>query len=295
MKITAKYNNFSYSCPKRKPYMPSFGISFKAPKLLSDIFIRQSNQPAQKVFKLKKLKAGKFGTECKNSSPLKNFDNSVDFDKLKELYKNGFSTNTDGWADCFLKSKANNPLSTSSVYDCSVMYLFNKDTNTHFLYHSSFRSEQKDFDFLIKTFMPEGFTKAEILPGAKRWLERHSLTLPEMVKAIQSNNKQAEIKIRHYNSKMPEIVGYMGELYEIPNQRIEMGFYDKGQASFRMCDLKAKSLINELDFNSSSIEKIAATRQVYEQEIADTEILKIVHRQLDKNLEKLLTQNNAKK
>lgn len=295
MKITAKYNNFSYSCPKRKPYMPSFGISFKAPKLLSDIFIRQSNQPAQKVFKLKKLKAGKFGTKCKNSSPLKNFDDSVDFDKLKELYKNGFSTNSDGWADCFLKSKANNPLSTSSVYDCSVMYLFNKDTNTHFLYHSSFRSEQKDFDFLIKTFMPEGFTKAEILPGAKRWLERHSLTLPEMVKAIQANNKQAEIKIRHYNSKMPEIVGYMGELYEIPNQRIEMGFYDKGQASFRMCDLKAKSLINELDFNSSSIEKIAATRQVYEQEIADTEILKIVHRQLDKNLEKLLTQNNAKK
>ncbi len=295
MKITAKYNNFSYSCPKRKPYVPSFGISFKAPKLLSDIFIRQSNQPAQKVFKLKKLKAGKFGTECKDSTPLKSFDDSVDFEKLKELYKNGFSTNTDGWADCFLKSKANNPLSTSSVYDCSVMYLFNKDTNTHFLYHSSFRSVQKDFDFLIKTFMPEGFTKAEILPGTKRWLERHSLTLPEMVKAIQANNKQAEINIRHYNSKMPEVVGYMGELYEIPNHRIEMGFYDKGQASFRMCDLKAKSLISELDFNSSSIEKLETTRQYYKQGIPDIEIMKIINRELDKNLQKLLEKDISKK
>ena len=69
---------------------------------------------------------------------------------LDKLYKRGLSTNTEGWSDCFLKSGADNPLSTSSVYDCSVMYLFNKDTNTHFLYHSYYKKNQDEFDRRIQ-------------------------------------------------------------------------------------------------------------------------------------------------
>ncbi len=288
MKISDRYNNFTFPCTGYKPYTPCFGISFKMPKLVSDIFVKQNIDEVYGIMKIKKVHSGKFGTMCKNSIPLKNFEEQFDPETLDKLYKRGLSTNTEGWSDCFLKSGADNPLSTSSVYDCSVMYLFNKDTNTHFLYHSYYKKNQDEFDSLIKTFMPEGFSKAEILAGSTNWYLRHAQTLPEMLKALRGNNARANINVCHYSSKMPEVVGYKGDLFEIPNRVVAMGGYDKGQASFKVCDLKAHDLLYELEFNATSLKKIALIRQLYEQEPLDKEVVKIINRELDKYMKKLL-------
>ncbi len=292
MKITTKHNNFSFYTQKTRYNTQSFGISFKTPKLLSDIFVKNKTCAANDIYKIKNIHAGKYGTECKNSIPLENFKEQFDQPKLLELSQRGISTNTEGWADSFLKSNADNPISTSSVYDCSVMYLFNKDTNTHFLYHSYFNNKQDKFDELIKTFMPEGFNKADILPGSGNWYKRHSLTLPEMLKAIKENNKNAVINIRNYSSKMPEVVGYKGQLFEIPNFRISMGFNNKGQASFPIYDLKVKTLMDEIEYNATSPEKITLIKYLYEQDKVDKEILKIINTKLDKILQNLLQKNN---
>ena len=67
-----------------------------------------------------------------------------------------------------------------------------------------------------------------------------------------------------------------------------MGGYDKGQASFKVCDLKAHDLLYELEFNATSLKKIALIRQLYEQEPLDKEVVKIINRELDKYMKKLL-------
>ena len=272
---------------------PSFGISFKKPKLITDIFEKHKDCFSKSISKIEKLHPGEYGTECKNSIPLKNFEEQFDAEKLKELYKSGFSTNTEGWADCFLKSSADNPLSTSSVYDCSVMYLYNKNTNTHFLYHSFYNTSQKYFDFLIKNFMREGFTKADILPGDSNWYARHKETLPRMLKAIKNNNENAIIKIRHYSSKLPEIVGYKGNLFEIPNSRTYWGFSDKGQASFKICDIRAKELIFKIKYSSIIPERLEIQRKLYEQEGYDKEISKVINKLIDEQKEKILEESKA--
>ena len=293
MKITAKYNNHSFYTQKAQHNSaPSFGIRFKAPKLLTDIFVKSRPNPAVGITEIKKVRGGEFGTECKNSIPLKNFEEQFESSKLAKLKEKGISTNTEGWSDSFLKSSADNPISTSSVYDCSVMYLFNKDTNTHFLYHSYFNNKQDKFNELIKTFMPEGFSNADILPGSPNWYKRHAVTMPEMLKAIKENNKNAVINIRNYSSKMPEVVGYKGQLFEIPNFRISMGFNNKGQASFKICDLKAQNLMEEIEDNATTPRRIAIIRYIYEQMGLDNEVLKIINTKLDQILEKLLLQNS---
>ncbi len=287
MRITTQYSHYNRSHTEYKGYPPSFGIRFKTPKLLTDIFVKQSYSPAKGITKIKNLHSGEFGTECKNSIPLENFEEQFGIKELKTLYKKGLSTNTEGWADCFLKSSADNPLSTSSVYDCSVMYLFNKDTNTHFLYHSYFNMDEKHFDSLIKNFMPEGFTKAEILPGEGKWYMRHWETLPEMLHALKANNKKAVINVRHYSSILPEIVGYKGNLFEIVNQRTAMGFSDKGQASFKICDLRVNSIMGDIEYNSCTEKRIAILRKMYAQQGLDKEILKVLSRLIDKQQQKL--------
>ena len=208
MKITANYTNTypSYSPGGYKSNCtPSFGISF-TPKILKDIFIKNTtlhgvskirnvhaifikNTTLHGVSKIRNVHAGEFGTVCKGSKPLENFERSVAPSELAKLYKKGLSTNTGGWANCFLKSKANRPLSTSSVYDCSVMYLFNEKSNTHFLYHSYFDTTENTFDYLIKTFMPEGFTKANLVTGYAKWYPKHGETLTQMLKALKTNTR----------------------------------------------------------------------------------------------------------
>ena len=294
MKITANYTNTypSYSPGGYKSNStPSFGISFK-PKILKDIFTK--NTPLHGVSKIKNVHAGKFGTVCKGSKPLKNFEDRIGTKELEKLYKKGLSTNTDGWANCFLKSKADRPLSTSSVYDCSVMYLFNEKTNTHFLYHSYFDTTENTFDYLIKTFMPEGFTKANLVTGYAKWYPKHGETLTQMLKALKTNTQNAEVNIYHYNSELPEIVGYKGNVFEIPNIRTKLGFSDKGQASFEICDLQIDKLTSELNERGTSTQNIKTLRKIYAKLAYDKEILKVFNKLLDERAGKIKEMESCK-
>ena len=76
-----------------------------------------------------------------------------------------------------------------------------------------------------------------------------SKTLTQMLKALKTNTQNAEVNIYHYNSELPEIVGYKGNVFEIPNARTALGFNDKGQASFKICDLQIENLNSELNTN----------------------------------------------
>lgn len=259
-----------------KTYSPVFGIRFKVPKLLTDVFVKQSFSSENGVYKIINVHPGKFGTECKYSVPLQCFEEQFGIKELNKLFRNGLSTNTEALSDAFLKSCADNPLSTSSVYDCSVMYVYNEKTNTHFLYHSAFQKVENDFMNLLKTFMPEGFTAAEILPGINKWCNRHKITLPEMLKALRKSNPNANINVRHYSTKMPEIVGYKGRLYEIENERVAHGFHDRGQASFQICDLRVMKFIDEIKHCGNNPKKINAMKIFYLQSDFDSEILKTI-------------------
>ena len=94
MKITTEHNNFIFYKQKQKYNVPSFGISFKMPKLVSDIFVKQNIDDVYGIMKIKKVHSGKFGTMCKNSIPLKNFEEQFAHETLDKLYKRGLSTNT---------------------------------------------------------------------------------------------------------------------------------------------------------------------------------------------------------
>ena len=131
--------------------------------------------------------------------------------------------------------------------------------------------------------MPEGFTKADILPGDRKWYMRHWETLPQMLKALKASGQKAEIDVHHYSSQLPEIVGYNGNLYEIVNRRTALGLSDKGQASFRVCDLRVNSLVGEIDFNACTTKKIALQRKRFAAEKYDPEVIKILNNLLDKH------------
>ena len=283
MKITANYTNtypsYSPGGPKSNS-TPSFGISLK-PKILKDIFVK--NTPLHGVSQIKNAHAGEFGTVCNGSKPLENFEDRIGIKELEKLYKKGLSTNTGGWANCFLKSKADRPLSTSSVYDCSVMYLFN-----------DFDTNKSTFDYLIKTFMPEGFTKANLVTGYAKWYTKHQKTLTQMLKALKTNTQNAEVNIYHYNSELPEIVGYKGNVFEIPNARTALGFNDKGQASFKICDLQIENLNSELNTKCTSTQNIKTLRKIYAKLAYDKEILKVFNKLLDERAGKIKEMESCK-
>ena len=284
MKITDCniYLHSRYKKYKAQVYpFPSFGINLKN-SILKDVFLRQTSGAKKSLSRIKNIHPGEYGTECTGSLPLENFEEQFGLKELKNIYKKGFSTNTEGWANCFLKSDAQKPLSTSSVYDCSVLYLFNEKTNTHFLYHAYFNTDKNLFDFLIKTFMPEGFSKACIVPGDANWSASHSETLPEMFAALKCNNKNAQINVFHYSSKLPEIVGHKGKVFEILNNRTCIGLGDKGQASFKICDLRYDDIFGAIDYKAVSSKKIALFRQFFAEQKYDNEVLKILNTLLDK-------------
>ena len=81
--------------------------------------------------KIESLESGFFGTKCKGSVPLPNFTAEYESD-IQKLIAKGQSTSIWKYPDVFLKTDANNPISTSGVCDCSVFYLFN--IFNHFAY-----------------------------------------------------------------------------------------------------------------------------------------------------------------
>lgn len=282
------YNNYIQNTPAYKT-TPSQQTAFSGLKLskkfLNDVFLLQNQLSNKGLKSLKNIRSGEFGTVCKGSTPLKPF--WVHFDKHERLKLRhiGLSTNADGFPRSFLKSSAAKPLSTSFVHSCSVMYLYNKPTNTHFLYHASEEVPKSELGYMVKNFMPEGCTHAIIKPGDGYWADVHKITLPEMFDAIRQNAPDAIINVCHDSTKYPEIVGYKGMLYEIPNRNVIVQLSknpeDYGQASFKISDIQGFDTIDAIKYDAYDRKSVENLKKKFEKKDWDIEMKKAVNKILE--------------
>ncbi len=287
-----RYTNSPQATQHRSLSAPNFGLRIKPSKTLKDVFQKQKS--AEKGLNgIEELAEGEFGTVCKGSKPLQSFWDEISprlYDRIQHV---GRSTNSEGWAHSFLKTSADKPISTSSLHDCAAMYLFNKPTNTHFLYHSLCWTDESVLDYMIKNFMKEGFTSAAIIPGDKYWTHMHEMIIPAMFRALQKNSSKAPIQVFHDSSRYPEVVGYKGKVFEIPNVRIMQGFKNKGQASFKISDLQGFDTIDRIS-QCNSLEEIAIARKNFKKSDMDIEIKKVLTRLLNKREAELKEINSCK-
>lgn len=255
--ITNNSNKYNNSVEYKNFQQPSFCGLHSHKLKFKDIFqIRKTHY----INELVGIKAGEYGTTCKGSRPLSNFFGQFKSKReIEGVKKLGISTNDAGCAYSFLKSKADRPLSTSFVHDCSVMYLYNERKNTHFLYHIHKDEKEEEILAIINLFMPEGYSHASIVPGDKYWADTHRIYLPEIFSAIKKGSDNVKVSVYHNSSERPEVVGYKGKMYEIPNRfysksyikRILQG--DRGQATFSIRDFRIyTTLYNANSSNSIS-------------------------------------------
>lgn len=290
----------SYTQPvKQKPVF--CGNRFK---YIKDIFIKSKNSTLPRVQGLSKITGitGRNvpGTTCNGAVTMKNFWAMVDPDTFDEIYAKGISTNNDGFPHCFLKAKADVPISTSFVHDCSVMYLYNKRTNTHALYHAAYDCEAKKIDFMLKTLMPEGITHGSITPGDSYWSDRHVYNLKNMFASMKRYNKNAIVNVYSESSKYPEIVGYNGKTYEILNKDVQnqlaLNGYasDNGQASFRIVDLQGYNTFDRIEYNCKSLKDIKKLKHYFKKIAYNEEMIGMFHRLLAERAMNIKTINACK-
>lgn len=251
--IGFKYNDYSV-----KKSEPVFCSSKHVKKCLTrkDVFFNNANFPFLNK-NITEIRKGKYGTVCKGSRSLPQFFSLFKSRNAKDfIIKKGLSTNTTGNAFALLKSSADVPLSTSFVHSCSVMYLYNGIAKTHFLYHIFDEANESELKELIKIYMPEGFTSAAIVPGDKTFVRYHQQYLPDVYYAIRHSNQDAKIQVFHDSSEKPEIVGYQGRVFEIPNVFYKKSLADRsyianqGQATFKIQDIRTYDIANELAIDS---------------------------------------------
>lgn len=271
---------------------PQFKGLRAKPKTLSDIFTQQPNKfrcEANAISEITNIRPFELGgTQCRNSIPLKNF---WDFFESDGHYIKGFSTNKDGYANSYLKAKTNVPLSTSFVHDCSVMYLFNKDTQTHALYHAHSKCSKETLKFIIDTLMPEGFTKGAIVPGDHLFFREHKRNMENMFKLMKDKNPNVLINVYNASTRYPEIVGYKGFMYEIPNKKVqeqrcrgEFEPWDFGQSSFKIANLQGFNTFDNIDICKNS-EELLKLKKTFKDAKFPKETLAVLNNQVEKRLE----------
>ncbi len=264
--------NFSYN----NHINPNFKSLVSKTKTLKDVFYKNQFAQMQKksINQIVDITPIQFaGTSCKGSIPLQNFWHffKLKNPKLKSNYF-GLSTNKDGYADSFLKEKSNVPLSTSFVHNCSAMYLYNDKTKTHALYHAAPDCSAEHLNSMIQRLMPEGISKAAIIPGDFFFYNEHSHNMNNMLKLIKQNSPNAKVNVYHDSTRFPEVVGYRGDVYEIPNKIVmkemkinPLSAHDEGQASFKILDLQGANTLNEIYSKAISEDNINALKKEFKQ------------------------------
>ena len=221
-------------------------------------FIRPPKRGIKSITYIDEGKTG--GTCCNESTPLENFWKFFNNKDRKVLTKLGLSTNADGYPRTFLKTSSDRPVSTSYVHDCSALYLYNDKTKTHTLYHAAPDTPKDELNLAIKILMNEGITHATIIPGASHFRFDHIWNIENMFELIKKYNPNTILNVKHSGSPFPEIVGYRGKVFEIPNKEIsaQLAVYperinkpfllnDFGQASFKICDIDGYNTFDLID------------------------------------------------
>ena len=287
-KLTIEHTNF---------VQPAFyGIKLNSKNLKDIVHINPSY-----IKEITNIKAGEYGTVCKGSKPLPSFfaqfKNKKDINTVKHM---GLSTNENGCAYAFLKSKSDRPLSTSFVHDCSVMYLYNEQKHTHFLYHIHKDENKEEISAIIRLFMPEGYTHASIVPGDKYWADTHKQYLPQIFSAIKEGSNNVKINVYHNSSERPEVVGYKGCMYGIPNKfyskpYIErMSEKDRGQASFKIRDFRIYTTLYESN-SSNDVKELQKQKNAIKHSNQYTpELRRVLYNIIEERINALKELNNIK-
>ncbi len=269
----------------------SFGIKNPFKLLLSrnnDMF------ESKGLSKLEDFRQGCYGTICKGSIALENFTKKFSGLELENLVSIGYSTNINGIAPAILKSTANKPLSTSFVKNCSVLYLYNKKSNTHLLYHMYEDVNQQEIKDVITLFMPEKPSHAFIVPGHKRYTYEHSRYLPQVFAALKSLNENVPVNVYHMSSLNPEIVGYKGQIYEIPTMFMNTETYPLlndtlGHATFPISDISPRYLLAKIK-HAEALEDLSDFNSIIEN---FDPLLKSIFKKLANEKIEMLKKNNA--
>ena len=248
--------------------------------LVSDIF-----ESSKGLTQIRNVRSGDYGAICDGSKPLRPFYEVLRDVRTREMQLKGFSTNTDGWAPSFLKSKADTPLSTSKVHDCSVAYFYNEGNQTHFLFHVYPKMNESTIRRYIRTFMPEGFQKAILVPGDNAHTKVHKSCLPKIFGAIREMNPETSIEVYHNRSRLPEIVGYNGSVYEIRNTE-HLVHWNFGQASFRISDIRDTNTLDEI-IKARDISSLQKLRETFNLKGYDPEVKKVLFKFIDEKINKL--------
>jgi len=160
------------------------------------------------------------------------------------------------------------------------------------MYHIYREVKKEELDFLIKHFMQNGYSSAAIVPGNAYFKDEHGQYLNIVFEAIRTNNPNAKINVYHFSSQSPEIVGYKGMVYEIPNriisEQIKNGtksYYikDLSQATFKIQDIRVSPELYNLSC-CDDLESINAMKQKIKSEKYDKEIKKVFYDILDARL-----------
>lgn len=290
----------SFSPTISNPGIVQNNISFvgNRHKFIKDIFIRTTRPagPACKgISHISGVKSSKLGgTTCNGAITMKKFWALFEPSSYQEIRNKGLSTNKDGIPHSFLKAKADVPISTSFVHDCSVMYLYNEAKKTHCIYHAAYDCKPRTLDFIIETLMPEGFSHGSITPGDRYWYNRHIDNMKNMFSAMKRHNRDAIINVYSEVSKYPEIVGYKGRTYEILNadfQQQVKNFQDyvkdNGQASFKIVDLQGYNTFDKISYHCNSVEDYIKLKKYFKRQAYNEEINSVLDMFLDKRLENI--------
>ena len=254
-------------------------------KVITDPLGADIFESSKGLLQIRNVRGGDYGTICDGSKPLKSFIEAYDKFANKEMIKLGLSTNTDGCAPAFLKSIASKPLSTSKVHDCSVAYFYNEQEYTHFLFHIHPEMTGRSIEKIIKTFMPEGFQKAIIIPGDNAHTKVHRKSLPKIFEIIRSINPETSLEVFHNTSRLPEVVGFNGSAYEIRNTQHVLHWHF-GQASFHMSDIRDTNTLDKIN-KAKDVYTLEEIRKTFNYSDFDPEIKKVLNDLINEKIQKL--------
>ena len=288
MKISSAYTNNIYN--SQIQYSKPAFTALKVPNEVSDVFVREALAPCREGLKsVRNVYSTIHETICDGAIPMKRFWKLFNEKTAKSLRSRGLSTNKAGIKDSFLKAKSNIPVSTSNIGDGAVMYLYNDTSKTHALYNASVDCPKERLDFMVETLMPEGFTHGIIVPGRTYVAKAQEKIMTEMFTSMKKHNKNSTVNVFVSNEQYPEIVGYSGQVFTIPNQDIThqisgVGYYfkDEGQASFKILDLRGENTFDRINKSSCNAREVKELRQKFKQKGCNKETVEVLNGSISK-------------
>ena len=288
MKISSAYKNNVYNYQFQYS-TPAF-TALRLPNKMADTFIKEAVLPCENGLKsIQNIYSSVTETICDGAIPMKRFWSLFDFQNAKCLKSRGLSTNKAGIKDTFLKAKSNIPVSTSNIGEGAVMYLYDDTSKTHALYHANTDCIKEHLDFMVKTLMPEGFTHGIIVPGYSSAENSQEKIMNRMFAVMKKNNINSIVNVFVSKEQYPEIVGYNGRVFTIPNGNITRSindicyFYtDKGQASFKVVNLSCENTFDRINQSSCNSREIRELRQKYKQRGYNKETVEILNNTINK-------------